>query len=206
VPRPVAAELVKPAAAVQVGARLGRLAAQEAKARGALADVRLRGAAAGTAADVREVRGTLTSPYVSGSAWCVRRARAAGAGRDRPRGGRRRHDRRACGGGAPCGNGLRTLVIEQLFELGGVQTAGMICGYYYGNQRGFTKEIDEGVKATGRYKSQAKAEWYRASIRKAGGEIWFGSMAVGAVMEGKRLRGLVVVTPGGQRGVVLTRR
>jgi hypothetical protein len=99
-------------------------------------------------------------------------------------------------------HGLRTLVVEQLFELGGVQTAGMICGYYYGNQRGFTTEIDEGVKATGRYKSQAKAEWYRAEIRKGGGEIWFGSMAVGAVLEGKRLRGVVVVTPDGRRGVV----
>lgn len=205
VPRPVAAELVKPAAAVQVGARLGRLAAQEAKARGALADVRLRGAAAGTAADVREVRGTLTSPYVSGSGVVPCDARELPVLAET--------DLVVVGGGTTGGpaavgavrNGLRTLVIEQLFELGGVQTAGMICGYYYGNQRGFTKEIDEGVKATGRYKSQAKAEWYRASIRKAGGEIWFGSMAVGAVMEGKRLRGLVVVTPGGQRGVVLTR-
>ena len=98
-------------------------------------------------------------------------------------------------------NGVRTLLIEQLFELGGVQTAGMICGYYFGNQRGFTQEIDDGVKETGRFKSQAKAEWYRASVRKGGGEIWFGSMAVGAVMEGKRLRGVVVVTPDGTRAV-----
>ena len=79
------------------------------------------------------------------------------------------------------------LVIEKLDKLGGVQTAGMICGYYYGNQRGFTKIIDEGVKTTGRYKSQAKAEWYRSAIRQGGGEIWFGSMAVGAVVEGTRL-------------------
>ena len=42
-------------------------------------------------------------------------------------------------------------------------------------------------------------------MRKGGGEVWFGSMAVGAVLEGRRLRGLVVVTPDGQRGVVLAK-
>jgi len=205
VPRPVAEELMKPAAAIQVGTRLGQQAAAEAKARAALADVRLRGTAGGAAADVREVRGTLTRPFVAatGSVACDARALpvlveteliVVGGG--------------TTGGPAAVGaakNGLKALVVEQLFELGGVQTAGMICGYYFGNQRGFTAEIDEGVKATGRFKSQAKAEWYRASIRKGGGEIWFGSMAVGAVMEGKRLRGLVVVTADGQRGVVLAK-
>ena len=206
VPRPVAEQLMKPAAAVQVGARLGRLAAQEAKARGALADARLRGAGGAPApqADVREVQGSLTKPYAPllEKVTCDARALPVLAETDLV----------VVGGGTTGGpaavgavrNGLRTLVLEQLFELGGVQTAGMICGYYYGNQRGFTKEIDEGVKATGRYKSQAKAEWYRDSIRKGGGEIWFGSMAVGAVLEGKRLRGLVVVTPDGRRGVVRT--
>ncbi len=206
VPRETAAELIKPAVAIAVGARLGRLAAEEAKARGTLSGVKLGGAVAGIAADdVREVRGALTKPYVSGSGVVSCDARAlpvlaetdlvvAGGG--------------TTGGPAAVGavrNGIKTLLIEQLYELGGVQTAGMICGYYYGNQRGFTKVIDEEVKATGRYKSQAKAEWYRAAVRKGGGEIWFGCMAVGAVMEDKKLRGLVVVTPDGQRGVVLAK-
>jgi ribulose 1,5-bisphosphate synthetase/thiazole synthase len=205
VPRPVAEELMKPAPAIQVGARLGRQAAAEAKARGELTEVRLRGAAAGAPGDVREVQGTLTRPFVSatGAVACDARALPVLA----------ETELIVVGGGTTGGpaavgavkNGLKTLVVEKLYELGGVQTAGMICGYYFGYQRGFTKEIDEGVKETGRYKSQAKAEWYRASIRKGGGEIWFGSMAVGAVMDGKRLRGLVVVTPDGQRGVVLSK-
>ncbi len=206
VTRAAAAELVKPAAAVQVGLRLGRQAAEDAKKRGTLADVRLRGAAgAGAAADVREVQGTLTRPYVSASGTVACDARGLPVLAET--------DLIVVGGGTTGGpaavgavrNGLKTLLIEQLYELGGVQTAGMICGYYFGFQRGFTTEIDEGVKATGRYKSQAKAEWYRDSVRKGGGEVWFGSMAVGAVMEGKRLRGLVVVTPDGQRGVVLAK-
>jgi ribulose 1,5-bisphosphate synthetase/thiazole synthase len=206
VSREAAAALVKPAAAIAVGARLGRQAAGEAKARGALAGVKLGGATGGAQpADIREVQGSLTKPYVSASGTVACEARAlpvlgetelvvVGGG--------------TTGGPAAVGavrNGIKTLLIEQLFELGGVQTAGMICGYYYGNQRGFTKEIDEEVKATGRYKSQAKAEWYRTSVRKGGGEVWMGSMAVGAVLEGKKLCGLVVVTPDGQRGVILAK-
>lgn len=205
VSRAAAAELVKPAAAIQVGVRLGKQVAAEAKAREALTEVRLRGEAAGSATDVREVQGTLTRPFVSaaGTVACDARSLSVLA----------ETELIVVGGGTTGGpaavgavkNGVKTLVVEQLFKLGGVQTAGMICSYYFGNQRGFTAEIDEGVKATGRYKSQAKAEWYRASIEKGGGEIWFGSMAVGAVMEGKRLCGLVVVTAEGQRGVVLAK-
>lgn len=206
VARPVAEQLMRAAPSILVGTRLGQRAAEEAKARGALAGVRLRGAAAGgAAADMREVRGTLTRPYVSatGDVACDARGLPVLA----------ETDLIVVGGGTTGGpaavgavrNGLKTLLVEQLYKLGGVQTAGMICGYYFGNQRGFTTEIDEGVRATGRYKSQAKAEWYRASVRKGGGEIWFGSMATGAVLEGKRLRGLVVVTPDGQRGVVLAK-
>lgn len=203
--REAAAELVQPAAAIQVGARVGQQAAAEARRRGELGGVRLRGAADGTAADAREVQGMLTKPYAPmlESVACDARALPVLA----------ETELIVAGGGTTGGpaavaaarHGIKTLVVEQLYEMGGVQTAGMICGYYYGNQRGFTKVIDEEVKATGRYRSQAKAEWYRAAVREGNGEIWFGSMAVGAVVEGKKLRGLVVVTPGGERGVILAK-
>ncbi len=203
--REAAAELVKPAAAIQVGERLGRQAADEARQRGELADVRLRGTTVGAASDVREVQGMLTRPYapLSESVACDPRALPVLAETELV----------VAGGGTTGGpaavaavrSGIKTLVVEQLHEMGGVQTAGMICGYYYGNQRGFTKVIDEEVKATGRYPSQAKAEWYRAAVREGNGEVWFGSMVVGAVVEGKKLRGLVVVTPDGERGVVLAK-
>ncbi len=205
VPRAAAAEIVRPANAILLGARVGRQAAVDAKRRGAAEGVRLRAAAhaAATPADIREVRGAMTHPFVaaSGEVACGAHALPVLAETDVV----------VVGGGttgAPAAigavqNGLRTILIEQIFELGGVQTAGLICGYYYGNVRGFTKEIDEGVAATGRVKAQAKAEWYRAAVRRGGGEIWFGSMAVGAVLEGTKLRGIVVVTPDGRRGVVL---
>lgn len=203
VPRPVAATLTRPAQAILLGKRVGAAAAKEAAVRPVLADIRKRGAA-GTApvADIREVQGMLTRPFVSASGTIVCDPGELPVLAET--------DLVVVGGGttgAPAAvgavrNGVRTLVVELLHELGGVQTAGMITGYYYGYQRGFTKEIDTGVKATGRIRSQAKAEWYRKSIREGGGEIWFGSMAVGAYLEGTKLRGVVVVTPDGQRGII----
>lgn len=201
-PRESAAALLKPANSILVGRRLGKLVADVARSRPALADVRLRATPGAKAADVREVQGTLTKPFAAASGSVPSDAHDLPVLADA--------ECVVVGGGttgAPAGigavqNGLKTIVIEQLHELGGVQTAGMICGYYFGNQRGFTKEIDEGVARTGRVKSQAKAEWYRTSIRRGGGDIWFGSMAVGAVLEGHKIAGVVVATPDGRRGVV----
>jgi hypothetical protein len=209
VTREVAAELLKPANGILLGARIGRRAAMDVQAQAAapasLAGLRGEQAKDAVAGDVREVSGTLTHPYAtwSGKVACAARALPvlgetelliAGGG--------------TTGGPAAVGaarKGVRTLVVEKLYELGGVQTVGMICGYYYGNVRGFTALIDEGVKAKGAIRSQAKAEWYRSEARKSGAQVWFGCMAVGAFMEGNQLKGVVVVTPEGERGVILTR-
>ena len=200
----VAAELSKPAFAIPVGARLGAQAAADAKTRTLAGEVRLAGtkASPGKTADLREIGSNLAGPLVSASGTVKCESR------DLPVLGKT--DLIVAGGGTTGAcvavgavrNGLRTVLIERLYELGGVQTAGMICGYYYGNQRGFTKEVDEGVAATGRVKSQAKAEWYRKSTREGNGEIWFGSMVTGAWLEGNKLVGVTVVTPDGTRGVI----
>lgn len=120
--------------------------------------------------------------------------------------------------GAPAGigaarNGASTLVIEYLHGMGGIGTQGMIGRYWYGYRHGFTNEVDNGVKAIGgdnpRQKGRLdewvfdwKTEWYRSGIRKAGGEIWFGVIGIGAYVESKQVKGVVVATPFG-RGVVL---
>jgi hypothetical protein len=120
--------------------------------------------------------------------------------------------------GAPAGvgavrNGAKTLVIEYLHGMGGIGTLGMIGRYYHGYRHGFTNEVDAGVKALGgdnprQKKSLAewvfdwKTEWFRREIRKAGGEIWFGVIGIGAYVENKQVKGVVVATPYG-RGVVL---
>ena len=206
VSRETAAELCEPASAVLLGQRLGRRAAEEARQRGELSGVKLRASGDGNATvEVGEVLGTLTRPYAPLAETLVCDARSLPVLAET--------ELVVAGGGTTGGpaavtaarTGIKTLVIEKLYKLGGVQTAGMICGYYYGNQRGFTEVVDQEVKETGRYKSQAKAEWYRSATRETGGEVWFGSMVAGVVVEGNKLRGVVVVTPDGQRGVVLSK-
>ena len=114
--------------------------------------------------------------------------------------------------GAAC-NGASTLVIEYLHGLGGIGPLGMVGRYYYGYRHGFTNEVDQGVKALGgdnaRQKNKLdewvfdwKTEWYRSGIKKAGADIWFGVIGIGAYVENKQVKGVVVATPFG-RGVVL---
>ena len=120
-------------------------------------------------------------------------------------------------GGAPAGiaaarQGAKTVVLEYLNGLGGVGTMGYISSYYYGYREGFTKEIDDGVKSFGGYARprrggwnvEWKKEWYRSELRKAGADIWFGTLGCGAYVEGRDVRGVVVATPEG-RGVLLAK-
>ena len=113
-------------------------------------------------------------------------------------------------GGAPAAigaarNGAKTLLVEMLHRLGGVGTEGMIGKYWYGNVCGFTAEAEAGIRAA---KADVyvvgKAEWWRNEARKAGAEIWMGTMAAGTVVASGRVRGVVVATPLG-RGVVLAK-
>lgn len=123
-------------------------------------------------------------------------------------------------GGAPAGiaaarQGAKTLVIEYLHGLGGVGTMGLIGKYYYGHREGFTRELDEGLVQLGgqgegqsepgqAWNSQVKVEWYRRELRKAGADIWYGTLGCGAVVDGSRVKGVVVATPEG-RGAVLAK-
>jgi hypothetical protein len=123
-------------------------------------------------------------------------------------------------GGAPAGiaaarRGARTLVVEYLHGLGGIGTMGLIGKYYYGHREGFTKELDQGLAELGgpgegksgqgqAWNSQIKMEWYRRELRKAGADLWYGTLGCGALVEGNRVKGVVVATPEG-RGVVLAK-
>ena len=111
-------------------------------------------------------------------------------------------------GGAPAGiaaarQGAKTLVVEYLHGLGGVGTTGYIGIYCAGYRKGFTEETEVGIKkiASPSY-VVGKKEWWRSEIRKAGGDIWFGTLGCGALVENGKVKGVVVATPEG-RGVVL---
>ena len=200
IPRPWAAKLLRPLALMDAGARIGAAAAAEAKAAAASkgAHVAATHPAPATKADVME---TLVG---------VRPVQALPTLPSKERGlpvlGR--YDVVVIGGGtggAPAGigaarQGAKTLVVEILHGLGGVGTLGHISKYYWGNRVGFTKSVPGG----GSWAVEDKAEWWRAQVREAGGDIWFASCGCGAYVEDGTVKGAIVATPEG-RGVVLAK-
>ena len=118
-------------------------------------------------------------------------------------------------GGAPAAiaaarAGAKVLLLETQHELGGVGTLGAINRYWYGNGRGFTSEVAQGLydMAVDRSKfdhmewnALHKSEWFRREIVRADGSIWFGALATGVLREGKSLRGVTVSTPWGYGSV-----
>ena len=104
--------------------------------------------------------------------------------------------------------GAKVLCIESLGRLGGTSTAGSIANYYYGYRQGFSAECIEAMNAVyggwgnDYYANPVwKSEWLRSEIVKAGGEVWFGATATGAIVEGRQVVGAVVHTRWGCRAV-----
>ena len=204
VSRQAAAKLIRPLELIDMGRRIGEAAAKEAKAVPALAGVRVPGATSPSAAsgDVGEALASLrpaqqnvpTLPAAGGSIPVIGEYDVVVIG-----GGT---------GGAPAGigaarQGAKTLVVEYLHGLGGVGTTGLIGIYCAGYRKGFTEEAEAGIKKIGAPSYViGKKEWWRGELRKAGGDIWFGALGCGALVENGKVKGAVVATPQG-RGVVL---
>ena len=205
VPRALAAEMRNPARMMALGERIGALAADEALSRPVLQGLSVPGEPGLNPAS--EVVSELLAgipPHYTNSADLVNQGTSSvpvfaecdvlvvGAGT----------------AGAPAAiaagrAGAETIVVEYLYNMGGVQTDGRIGSYYHGNPRGFTtSDVDPGVKATGSVLATSKSEWYRHACREAGVKILYGSLAAGALVEGTTLKGVVVVLPDGQRGII----
>jgi flavin-dependent dehydrogenase len=203
VSREAAAQLIRPLALMTMGRRIGKAAATEAKTIAPLADVHVPGVTSPqVSGDVGEALAGLrpsghkvpTIPARAGSIPVIGEYDVVVIG-----GGT---------GGAPAGigaarQGAKTLVVEYLHGLGGVGTTGLIGIYCAGYRKGFTEETEAGIKQLGAPSYVVgKKEWWRSEIRKAGGDIWFGALGCGALVEGGKVKGAVVATPQG-RGAVL---
>ncbi|NQT12328.1 MAG: FAD-dependent oxidoreductase, partial [Planctomycetes bacterium] len=105
----------------------------------------------------------------------------------------------ACAAIAAARRGINVLVVEYQEGLGGVGTMGLIGRAYHGQNLGFTKEVPF---CDQEHNTEYKMEWFRREIRAAGGQIWFGTLGCGALVEGNLVKGALVATPLG-RGVVL---
>ena len=205
VPRALAAEMRNPARMMALGQRIGALAATEALGRPAPQDLTLPGEGGLTmeSEDVRELLDGLPPHYTNAADVVVEGMSAVpvmaacdvlviGAGT----------------AGAPAAisagrAGAETIVLEYLYNMGGVRTDGRIGRYYHGNICGFTvDDVDPGVNATGSVLATSKSEWYRQACREAGVRVIYGSMAVGALVDGNALKGVVIVLPNGERGII----
>jgi len=213
VSREIAGKMLQPVELMEVGERVGAMAAVEARSitKAEVALVRGRSGTTVAAGDVRH-----DSSYTH--LHQVRKDVIHCQGRVVPVLGQ--YDVVIVGGGtagAPAGiaaarQGAKTLVVEYLYDLGGVGTVGLINKYYHGNICGFTREVDEGVARIGNdgnskgaeWNIQWKIEWYRQELRKAGADIWFGALGCGAFVDGACVKGVVVATPEGC-GVVLAK-
>ncbi len=214
--RDAAEKLLRPLELMKVGSRIGAAAASAAKRLPKPRDVRLRGKSVTlvTSGDVRENLTGIRRMQTKVVAVPAERQAVPVLGEV---------DVVVVGGGtggAPAGiaaarQGAKTLVVEYLHGLGGVGTLGLIGKYYHDYRVGFTTEIDEGLAKLGgseegdsgkgqAWNIELKMEWYRRELRKAGADIWFGTLGCGAFVENGRVKGVVVATPQG-RGVVLAK-
>jgi glycine/D-amino acid oxidase-like deaminating enzyme len=191
-------QLLAPVGLVGIGARVGEAAARMAIGVTGSDAVSLPGTAAGGRGEVRE--------FLRGVRSHRPRATVRQGPRELPVLGE--YDVVVIGGGtggAPAGiaaarQGAKTLVVEYQNGLGGVGTIGRISKYYWGNRVGFTATVPDGAS----WPVEGRMEWWRNEIRKAGGEIWFGSLGCGAYLVDGKVAGAVVATPQG-RGVVLAK-
>ncbi len=193
--------LLRPLALIDLGARIGQAAAAAVQSISESKPVRLSGASCNSSSRKVNVREALSGVRPVGTYKTIhQQARALpilntcdvvviGGGT----------------GGGPAGIGAarqdaKTLVIEYLYGLGGVGTQGAISSYYWGNRIGFTATVLDGAT---KWPIEPKMEWYRKQLLDAGGEVWFGTIGCGAVVDDdNRVIGAVVATPYG-RGVVL---
>ncbi len=117
--------------------------------------------------------------------------------------------------------GATTLLIEMHSGLGGTGTLGGVNTYWYGKKNGFTAEVDRRYLKVARRVGATREEtdhlarlpdsglWHVESKMQAlldwsvqsGVDVLFRSCAVGALVEGNRVRGALVATPDGLAAV-----
>ncbi len=101
--------------------------------------------------------------------------------------------------------GMDTVLCEYHHDLGGTATVGVLGQYYFGNNVGFTAEIEAPIGKCAANINQGKAEWFRRTARSHGVRILTGTLVCGVTVKDGKITGAVVATPDGRRGVILAK-
>jgi hypothetical protein len=94
-------------------------------------------------------------------------------------------------------SGARTLLLEQQADVGGTRTVGGVGGYWFGRNTPFQRKCDSAYDRAIARAGVAEEVAMLDQLRRAGVEVLAPCPVVGALREGARLAGVVVVTPRG---------
>lgn len=93
--------------------------------------------------------------------------------------------------------GVDTIVVEKFGDVGGTHTIGGVCKYWFGRETDFVGQLDHEAEQTMQATGMPKCMGQLDNLMRAGTRILTHTLAVGAVVDGQRLTGIVVTTPNG---------
>ena len=93
--------------------------------------------------------------------------------------------------------GVDTIVVEKFGDVGGTHTIGGVCKYWFGRETDFVGQLDREAEQTMQTTGMPKCMGMLDNLMRAGTRILTHTLAVGAVVDGQRLTGIVVTTPNG---------
>lgn len=93
--------------------------------------------------------------------------------------------------------GVDTIVVEKFGDVGGTHTIGGVCKYWFGRETDFVGQLDHEAEQTMQTTGMPKCMGQLDNLMRAGTRILTHTLAVGAVVDGQRLTGIVVTTPNG---------
>ena len=93
--------------------------------------------------------------------------------------------------------GVDTIVVEKFGDVGGTHTIGGVCKYWFGRETDFVGQLDREAAQTMQATGMPKCMGMLDCLMRAGTRMLTHTLAVGAVVDGEKISGVVVTTPNG---------